>query len=59
MRTERSEQLREETKQRKANKKRADADQKSLMAPSYVAIAGLIKIDEQRLGSPPSRHLGK
>ena len=42
MRAERSEQLREETKQRKASKKQADADQKTLMAQSYIAIAGLM-----------------
>ena len=42
MRAERSEQIREETKQRKANKRQTDANQKSLMAQSYIAIAGLM-----------------
>ena len=42
LRAERSEQIREETKQRKADKRQTDANQKSLMAQSYIAIAGLM-----------------
>ena len=54
MRAERSEQLREETKQRKASKKQADADQKSLMAQSYIVIAGLMNrlLDHGLLSGP-------
>ena len=54
MRAERSEQLRKETKQRKADKKRADADQKSPMAQSYIIIAGLMNrlLDHGLLSGP-------
>ena len=54
MRAECSEQLREETKQRKANKRQTDANQKSLMAQSYIAIAGLMNrlLDHGLLNGP-------